>query len=148
MYHQETPVHSTASTQRHPRQVQVYHNDLDSASQDGRSQMSSRSHHLTYTPNAENNTAYNPYTYNGSYVCETYNDERQDIKEDHLPEGNVLIKTINETQVDTFALCLFDSGNTVTLLNERALPPGIKPKVGQKQSFTTTQGTYSAQIMS
>ncbi len=52
---------------------------------------------------------------------------------------------MNEKQVDAFALCLFDSGSTVTLLNERVLPPGIKPKVGQEQSFTTTQGTYSAQ---
>ncbi len=151
LYHQGTSIHShsnSSNTQRHPRQVQVYHNDLDNTSYDGRSQTSSsRSHPSTHTPNAENNTTYNPYTYNGgSYVCETYNDERQqDNQEDHLPEGNILIKNINGTQVDTFALCLFDSGSTVTLFNERALPLGVKPKVGQKQSFTTTQGTYSAQ---
>ena len=41
-----------------------------------------------------------------------------------------------------FALCLFDSGSTSTLINERSLPMGITPKIGQSQTFTTTQGTY------
>ena len=43
-----------------------------------------------------------------------------------------------------FSLCLFDSGSSATLLNERAIPAFIKPKVGEPQRFTTTQGSYTS----
>ncbi len=82
---------------------------------------------------------------NSSYVCEIHDTELDDKNEDAFPEGNILIKMMNGRAVNTFALCLLDSGSTVTLLNQRALPSGVIPKVGKAQAFTTTQGTYSAQ---
>ena len=86
------------------------------------------------------------------YQQEHYLNESYDIEEtrvdgtvNYLPEGNVLLCQINETITHTFALCLFDSGSTTNLLNQRALPVGITPLVlGPPQRFTTTQGTYSS----
>ena len=63
---------------------------------------------------------------------------------DYLPEGSVLIDFLNEVRADLYALCLFDSGSTNTLINHRAVPPGIPIKLGTPQSFTTTQGTYES----
>ena len=133
MTHQQGNVQS----RRYPAQVQVYHNDLDSANQDSRSQVSygDRSYGSSAARSTQaNNNNRNPYTdYGnnnfGSYVCETYDNEGEK-ENDFLPEGNILIKTINGKPANTFALCLFDSGSTVTLMNQRALPPGITPKVG------------------
>jgi len=67
------------------------------------------------------------------------------LRTDYLPEGNVLIRRLNDIKVDTFGLCLFDSGSTTTLMNQRALPRIVKPRVGSVQQYTTTQGTYRAQ---
>ena len=43
-----------------------------------------------------------------------------------------------------FGLCLFDSGSTSTLINERAVPPNVEPRLSDPQVVTTTQGTYSS----
>lgn len=71
---------------------------------------------------------------------ERYNYENEEII-DHLPEGLILIQSLNDIQADLHALCLFNSGSSSTLINQHALPPLIKSKMGALQSFTTTQGT-------
>ena len=76
---------------------------------------------------------------------EIYNYEEQDI-DDHLPEGSILIQILNDTEADLHALCLFDSGSTNSLINQRSLPPFILAKIGKMQSFTTTQGTYGTRV--
>ena len=50
--------------------------------------------------------------------------------EDHLPEGTYQIANLNDQMANLFGLCLFDSGSLATLLNERAIPGLITPKVG------------------
>ncbi len=96
----------------------------------------------------QNHSGGNPYMYQQEhYLNESYDIEetRVDGTVNYLPEGNVLLCQINETITHTFALCLFDSGSTTNLLNQRALPVGITPLVlGPPQRFTTTQGTYSS----
>ena len=56
----------------------------------------------------------------------------------------MLIQTLNGKQADLYALCLFDSGSTNTLINQQLIPPDIPAKSGTSQSFTTTQGTYES----
>ena len=74
---------------------------------------------------------------------ESYYYEKQDII-DHLPEGHILIQSLNNKDVHLHALCLYDSGSTSTLINQRAVPPTIIAKIGTAQSFTTTQGSYKS----
>ena len=64
--------------------------------------------------------------------------------EDYLPEGNLVIRWLNGKTISLYGLCLFDSGSTSTLINERAIPPGVTPKQGPTQQVTTTQGNYSS----
>ena len=75
-----------------------------------------------------------------SHNTSTTNNNHQD----HLPEGTLSIRTLNGSPVSLFGLCLFDSGSTSTLINERAVPPTVKPKQGDSQLVTTTQGTYAS----
>ena len=63
-------------------------------------------------------------------------------KTSYLRVANILIKKLNNTEVHLFALCLYNSGSTSTLLNEQAIPQGIIAKIGLPQTFTTTQGIY------
>ena len=72
---------------------------------------------------------------------EIHNYEENEI-EDHLSEGSILVQLLNDTNTDLYALCLFDSGSTNSLINQRSLPPFIQAKIGKMQSFTTIQGTY------
>ena len=81
--------------------------------------------------------------YHGQYAVETYINEDK-MKKDYLPEGSVLVQSLNDDEVDLFGLGLFDSGSTTTLINKRSVPPNVVPKVGNAQSFTTTQGTYKS----
>lgn len=68
---------------------------------------------------------------------EIYNNEDNDII-DYLPEGSILIQILNDTDADLYALCLFDSGSTNPLINQRLLPPFIQAKTG---SIETTKAT-------
>ena len=56
----------------------------------------------------------------------------------------MVVTTLNSKSVALFGLCLFDSGSTNTLINERAIPPQVKPRIGPTQQVTTTQGTYDS----
>ena len=56
----------------------------------------------------------------------------------------MLIQTLNNRTVALFGLCLFDSGSTSTLINERAIPQIVKPLLGETQQVTTTQGIYES----
>ena len=67
---------------------------------------------------------------------------------DYLPEGSLSVRKLNDSPVSLFGLCLVDSGSTSTLINERAVPPNVKPRLGDPQVVTTTQGTYSSKIIS
>ena len=71
---------------------------------------------------------------------EIYNYENKEII-NHLLEGFILIQSLDNIRTDLHVLCLFDSGSTSMLINQRALPPSINAKTGATQSFTTTQGT-------
>ena len=74
---------------------------------------------------------------------EIYNYENKEII-NHLLEGFILIQSLDNIRTDLHVLCLFDSGSTSMLINQRALPPSINAKTGATQSFTTTQGTYES----
>ena len=69
-----------------------------------------------------------------------YTDQLQQDESDHLPEGNMVIKTLHDTNIALLGLCLFDSGSTSTLINVHAAPPHIKPKRDPDQQVTTTEG--------
>ena len=56
----------------------------------------------------------------------------------------MLIEFLNDARADLYALCLFDSGSTNTLINHRAVPPCIPVRSGASQLFTTTRGTYES----
>ena len=133
-----------------PNPVQVYTNDSRSqysehsnnnSSRPSRPSRPSRSSALSfrYPPgypkqdNRQNNQ--------GNYFVQTYNNE-EICNHDFFPEYNILIKKLNDVDVHLFALCLYDSGSTSTLINEQAIPHGIIAKNGMPQTFTTTQGTY------
>ena len=45
-------------------------------------------------------------------------------------EDLILIQDLNDQRADLYALCLFDSGRTNTLINQHSLPPSIAPKNG------------------
>ena len=75
----------------------------------------------------------------------SYNTNKITIEEeDFLPEGTMLIKILNKQTVALFGLCLFDSGSTSMLMNERAIPHFVKPFIGETQQVTTTQVTYDS----
>ena len=142
-----------------PRDIQVYHNDGHQqaryASENGTSRSRSSQNDQTsqssvassrYSQHYPTNAYYQNQTHD-NYICEILanKDEETINKTDYLPEGNVLIRRLNDIDVDTFGLCLFDSGSTTTLMNQRALPRTVKPRVGSVQQYTTTQGTNRAQ---
>ena len=52
------------------------------------------------------------------------------------------LHSLNGSVISLFVLCLFDSGSTSTLTNERTVPPQVHPKHIESQIVTTTQGTY------
>ena len=56
----------------------------------------------------------------------------------------MVVSTLNKKSVALFGLCLFDSGSTNTLINERAIPHHVDPRIGPTQQVTTTQGTYNS----
>ena len=64
--------------------------------------------------------------------------------EDNLPEGNMIMKILNEVPVPLFGLWLFDSGSTSMLINKRAVLHQIQALIGCDQQVTTTQGIYSS----
>ena len=78
------------------------------------------------------------------YTSHSADAKNDNDNKDHLPEGNLTVRFLNETPVSLFGLALFDSGSTSTLINERAVPPNIEPRLGEDQVVTTTQGTYSS----
>ena len=61
---------------------------------------------------------------------------------DNLPEGDLIIEILKETNVALFGLCLFDSGSTSTLINEPAIPFHGKGKQESIQKITAAQGNY------
>ena len=42
-----------------------------------------------------------------------------------------LNRSLNDRQADLYTLCLFDSGSTNTLINQRLVPPDIPAKSGR-----------------
>ena len=133
---------------RSPQQVQLYVNEQESATSSHSSTQPTELKNR-YLLNQESSSVCSYYSYqDNNRYCENYSNTLypNEIKnfKDHLPEGTMLIKYINGVKVNLFGLCLFNSGSTCILLNLRALPPGITPTVGDSQSFTTTQGTYSS----
>ena len=58
----------------------------------------------------------NNNSYNEQYSVESFNHEDDNLI-DYLSEG-VLLQSLNEKQADLYALCLFDSGSTNTLINQ------------------------------
>ena len=69
---------------------------------------------------------------------ECFSHEKENETIDHLPEGSVLIQTLNDIRADLHALCPFNLGSTNTLINHFVVPPEIPVRVGASQSFTTT----------
>ena len=80
--------------------------------------------------------------YENYYV--SHNREVKETQEDHLLEGNLFIRKLNGSPTSLYGLCLFDSGSTSTLIDERAIPPNVAPKQGPTQLVITTQGNYSS----
>lgn len=74
---------------------------------------------------------------------EYLNYDKTNIQEDYLPEGSVLIQTLNNTRADLYALCLFDLDSTNMLINQQSLPPQNPLRSGPAQLFTTTQDESS-----
>ena len=56
----------------------------------------------------------------------------------------MLIQTLNNRTVALFGICLFDSGSTSTLFNDRAISHFVKPLLGETQQVTTAQGIYKS----
>ena len=48
---------------------------------------------------------------------------------DVAPIAMVKVKTINKIQVDRPLVCLLDTGSTGTMIQSRALPPGVVPNI-------------------
>ena len=80
------------------------------------------------------------------YYVSCYNTDEvtNENEDDFLPEGTMVIKTLNKKSIVLYGLCLFDSGSTSTLINERVIPHHVTPEVGPTQQVTTTQGTYNS----
>ena len=78
------------------------------------------------------------------YVSHSTTTTDDNNHQDHLPKGTLSIRMLNGSPVSLFGLCLFDSGSTSTLINEHVVPPEVKPRFGDPQLVTTTQGTYSS----
>ena len=57
---------------------------------------------------------------------------------DVAPIAMVKVKTINQIQVARPLVCLLDSGSTGTMIQSRALPPGVIPNVSKQKRITTT----------
>ena len=143
------------TNQTPPANIQVYHNDTssrtDTRSRSRNSPYSQQDQQSTSSFSSARNSSFNPnvnsyYQGQDNYVCEAFANEKDEtMKIDYLPEGNILLRYLNDAPVDAFGLCLFVSGSTTTLLNQRALPNNITPRMGTTQQFTTTQGTYQTQ---
>ena len=74
----------------------------------------------------------------------SHNTNTENKREDFLPEGILSLLKLNGHPVSLFGLCLFDLGNTSTLINERAVPPDVTPRLDEDQLVTSTQGTYAS----
>ena len=113
-------IHNGLSTQ-----VQVYSNEQRNFTTDlhtdNRSQYSGHSQASRNQPSYNSQTSYQDRqvngNYNAQYLVECFNYEDENLI-DYLPEGSVLIQTLNGKQADLYALCLFDSGSTNTLINQ------------------------------
>ena len=57
---------------------------------------------------------------------------------DVAPIAMVRIKTINQIKVARPLVCLLDSGSTGTMIQTRALPPGVVPNISKQNRITTT----------
>ena len=112
---------------------------------DNRSHISNQSSQAPsrYLPPSFGNNNSTNSSYCEQYVVESFNSDNSN-KNDYLPEGSVLIEYLNDKKVALYALCLFDSGSSNTLINQCSLPPFVEANVGTSQAFTTTQGTYNS----
>ena len=119
---------------------------LSNPNSDNRSHLSNQSS-ARYPP-SYTQPSYNQDRNNGHYQdqmsVECFNYENKNVTIDHLPESSDLIQTLIDVQTDLYALCLFDSGSTNTLINHRVVPLEIPVRAGASQSFMTTQGTYES----
>ena len=120
---------------------QVFYNQ-DAQSQSHRS-IDSTEYQASYqgTPNNPARNQNNYYTGNEQYYISIHNVDVNENKY-HLPEGTCHITSLNEESANLLGLCLFDSGSSSTLINDRAILASIKPHLGDPQRFTTTQGSY------
>ena len=57
---------------------------------------------------------------------ETFNYKNKTVI-DYVREGSVLIKFLNDQEADLYTLCIFNSGNTNTLINQGLLSQLIEP---------------------
>ena len=56
----------------------------------------------------------------------------------------VNVKTINKIQADRPLVCLFNTGSTETMIQSRALPPGIVSYISlDKRIATTSNGSFN-----
>ena len=101
-------------------------------------------YHNTPSHGDQSNSNYQNNDNNYYYVSYNNDEQDNDQDDDYLPEGTMSIKELNDKPVALFGLCLFDSGSTSTLINERAIPPTVVPKIGPSQEVTITQGTYTS----
>ena len=107
----------TAFHQGPPNQVQIYSNESRASSSYRQDNSDSRSYRSSAETNPRYPSGYPPsqdQQYNEQYSVKSYNYKNENVV-DHLPEGSILIQSINDTTVDLYALCLFDSGSTNTL---------------------------------
>ena len=115
-----------------------------------RGQDSSQASNTLTNPYADSNTRRDyrtppdctKYQTREKYYISHKTESDKKIDEDYLPEGTMIIRTMNGKEVSLFGLALFDSGSTSTLINERAIPHAISAHHGEDQMVTTTQGTY------
>ena len=80
-------------------------------------------------------------------MIEVMKDERKEMGEDWLPEGNVVIKSMNQTEIVIMGLGLFDLGSSSTLINKRLIPKNIKSKQGPQQNITTTHDKLISAVL-
>ena len=135
-------MHARASTINPP--TQVYYNHHRASSSDSNSYISTPRHSHFGSESTEAPRERNQERYREQYYV-SHNTDDNNSHEDHLPEGTISVRSLNGTVVALFGLCLFDSGSTSTLINERTVPPQVKPKQGEKQLVTTTQGNYTSE---
>ena len=69
------------------------------------------------------------------------------LQKDIAPVCIVKVKYIGGVRLDRPLVCLLDTGSTGTMIQNRCLPPGLKPMISKEKKITTTiNGTFNTSL--